>query len=84
MRSRRERGRVIPLLDGCHLLSDPPNLWAEAGDLGYALARRGISVKTIDLLVATYALAHGVPLLTADVDFRHMRREGAGLLLVDL
>ena len=75
---------MIPFLTGCHLLSDPPNLWEEAGDLGYALSRRGIRVKTIDLLVATYALSHAVALLTTDSDFVHMRRAGAQLLLVDV
>ena len=84
LRSPADRARVIPLLTGCHLLSDPPNLWEEAGDLGYALSRRGITVKTIDLLVATYALSHAVALLTTDSDFGPMRRAGAQLLLVDV
>jgi predicted nucleic acid-binding protein len=75
---------VIPLLEGCHLLVDPLHLWEEAGDLGYALGRRGITVRTIDLLVATYALSHAVALLTADADFEQMRRAGAQLLLVDV
>jgi predicted nucleic acid-binding protein len=76
--------RVIPLLSGCHLLADPPRLWQEAGDLGYGLRRRGVTVKTIDLLVATYALSHGVAVLATDSDFRHMRRAGAQLLLLDV
>lgn len=84
LRSPAERHRVIPLLTGCHLLSDPRQLWEEAGDLGYALGRRGITVKTLDLLVATYALSHGVAVLTADSDFEHMRRAGAQLLLVEV
>lgn len=84
LRSPAERTRVIPLLTGCHLLSDPPDLWAEAGDLGYALGRRGITVKTVDLLVATYALSHAVAILTTDAGFRSMRRAGAQLLLVDV
>jgi predicted nucleic acid-binding protein len=84
LRSRAERNRVIPLLTGCHVLSDPPALWEEAGDLGYALGRQGITVKTIDLLVAIYALSHGVALLTTDSDFEHMRRAGAQLLLVEV
>jgi predicted nucleic acid-binding protein len=82
LRSRAERTRVIPLLEGCHLLIDPPDLWEEAGDLGYALGRRGLTVKTIDLLVATFALSHGLALLAADADFERMRRAGAQLLLV--
>jgi predicted nucleic acid-binding protein len=84
LRSHGERARVIPLLSGCPRLPDPPDLWEEAGDLGYALGRRGITVKTIDLLVATYALSHGVALLTADADFAQMQRAGAQLLLVDV
>ena len=84
LRSRAERTRVLPLLAGCHLLSDPADLWAEAGDMGYALGRRGITVKTIDLLVATYALSHAVAILTADSDFERMRRAGAPLLLIDV
>ena len=55
---------------------------AEAGDLGAHLGRTGATVKTLDLLVATYALAHGLPLLTGDSDFKQMKRAGVPLLLV--
>ncbi len=81
LRSAADRARVLPLLAGCHLLDQPPRLWDEAGELGYALARRGASVKTLDLLIATYALAHAVPVLSADADFTVMRRAGLRLLL---
>jgi predicted nucleic acid-binding protein len=81
-RSSSERARVLPLLDGCHHLADPAALWHEAGDLGYFLRRRGITAKTIDLLVATYALSHSVALLADDRDFPMMRRAGAELFLV--
>ena len=83
LRSGPERARVIPLLSGCHLLATPPSLWEEAGDLGYWLSRRGITAKTIDLVVATYALSHGLALLTGDSDFVGMKRAGAQLLLVE-
>jgi predicted nucleic acid-binding protein len=59
LRSRADRTRVLPLLDGCRLLAEPDALWVEAGDLGFLLRRRGATVKTLDLLIATYALAHG-------------------------
>lgn len=81
LRSPSERRKVIPLLDGCHELEQPAALWEEAGELGYVLARRGVTVKTMDLLVATYALSHGVALLASDSDFDDMRR--AGIPLVD-
>ena len=75
------RNRVLPLLEGCHLLSQPDDLWPSAGDLGAFLARRGLNVKTLDLLIATYAIAHGIPVLSADRDFRAIAKAGAGLLL---
>jgi len=83
LRSRVERAKVLPLLGGCQLLDQPPALWDEAGELGYFLGRRGANVKSMDLLIATYALSHGVPILTADSDFDLMRRAGLRLLLVE-
>lgn len=82
LRSRTERVRVLPLLRGCHELVQPPRLWEEAGELGFFLGRRGAAVKSLDLLIATYALAHAVPILTADADFTLMRRAGAHLVVI--
>jgi len=84
MRSAPERAKVLPLLAGCHLLGHPAGLWDEAGELGYFLGRRGTAVKTLDLVIATYALSHGVPVLTADPDFSAMKRAGLRLLLVEV
>ena len=81
LRSPAERRKVIPLLDGCHELGQPSHLWEEAGELGYVLARKGVSAKTVDLLIATYALTHSVPLLTSDTDFAAMQRAGIPLAI---
>ena len=81
--SAAERGKTIPLLLACHQLPQPANLWEEAGDLGFALARKGVTVKSLDLLIAAYALTHGVPILTLDRDFHLIARSGIGLHLVD-
>ena len=78
---REQRGRVLGLLEGCQLLEQPDDLWAIAGDLGALLARRGQTVKTLDLLIATYAIAHGARLLTADADFKAIARAKVGLTL---
>lgn len=83
LRSPGERSRVLPLLGGCHLLEQPPDLWAEAGELGWWLGRRGATVKSLDLLIATYALAHDVAILAADSDFALMARAGLGLVLAE-
>jgi predicted nucleic acid-binding protein len=80
--NERERKKVLPLLDGCYRLTQPDALWIEAGELGFALRRRGVTAKTLDLLIATFALSHSVALLTADRDFAAMRKAGIPLLLV--
>jgi len=79
--SRVERTRYVPLIEACHQLAQPTRLWDEAGDLGFALARKGVTVKSLDLLIAAYALAHRVPVLTLDRDFSLMARAGIGLQL---
>jgi predicted nucleic acid-binding protein len=78
----RERNKVVPLLDGCHFLQQPRALWTEAGELGFALRRRGMTPKTLDLLIATYALSHSIGLLTGDKDFRAIVKAGVPLVLV--
>jgi predicted nucleic acid-binding protein len=84
LRGPRDRTTVLPLLGGCHSLAAPADLWTEAGDLGYALRRVGRTIKTVDLLIAVFALSHGLPILTADADFTTMRRAGVGLLLAEV
>ncbi len=81
LRSSSERQRVLASLRACHLLEPPARLWEEAGELGFLLGRKGAVVKSMDLLIATYALTHGVALLTRDADFERMRRAGTPLLL---
>ena len=54
-KSAAERSKTIPLLLACHQLPQPTSLWNEAGDLGFALARKGVTVKSLDLLIAAFA-----------------------------
>jgi tRNA(fMet)-specific endonuclease VapC len=77
----RERTKVLSLLAGCHRLVEPPNLWTEAGDLGFALRKRGVTAKTVDLLIAAHALHHSTSLLTTDRDFSSMHKAGVPLSL---
>ncbi len=82
LRSERERQMVLPLLGALRSLPQPVALWEEAGELGHALARKGVTAKTLDLLIAAYALAHDVGLLATDRDFAEMRRAGVPITLV--
>ena len=82
LRRPKENAKVRALLAGCHWLEQPDELWRDAGDLGQSLKAKGANVKTLDLLIATYALAHHVPLLSADADFRLMKKHGLDLHLL--
>jgi tRNA(fMet)-specific endonuclease VapC len=77
-----ERRRVLPLLESCHLLDEPEDLWTEAGELGFRLRRRGVTPKTLDLLIATYALSHSCAVLATDKDFVAMQKAGIPLVVV--
>jgi tRNA(fMet)-specific endonuclease VapC len=81
--SKSERSKVLPLLESCHMLTQPSDLWAEAGELGFALRRRGVTPKTLDLLIAIYALSYSAMLLSVDKDFALMRKAGVPLLLYE-
>ena len=71
-----ERKRVLPLLEALERLDAPPDLWLAAGELGYLLARKGRTAKSLDLLIATYAMHHGATVLTDDADFSEMAAAG--------
>lgn len=78
-----ERKRVLPLLEACHLLDQPADLWNEAGELGRWLRKRGVTVRSLDLLIANYALYHEVSILSGDSDFAQMKEAGLPIVLVD-
>jgi len=63
-------------------LSEPEDLWTEAGELGFRLRRRGVTPKTLDLLIATYALSYSCAILTGDRDFRLMQKAALPLLVI--
>jgi predicted nucleic acid-binding protein len=71
------------LASGCHWLDAPGDLWEEAGELGAGLRGAGVTASTVDLLITTYALAHRVPLLTGDKDFKSIAAAGVPLVVLD-
>ena len=74
--------QVLGLLEGCTLLEQPADLWQQAGSLGAWLQTKGVHAKTLDLLIANYALSHDCELLSADKDFFHMQQAGLPLRLM--
>jgi tRNA(fMet)-specific endonuclease VapC len=81
VRSVKERAHLTELLDGCHWLAQPADLWVHAGELGAMARKKGKTVKTLDLLIASYALQHNAPLLTTDADFLQIKAAAPDLLL---
>ncbi|HEV7241695.1 MAG TPA: PIN domain nuclease [Thermoanaerobaculia bacterium] len=54
------------------MLSTPATLWSDAAELGQHCRRRGISVGSLDLLIASTALHHDAELVTFDADFEQI------------
>ena len=77
----KERQSLEALLKGIPLLQQPETLWEDAGLLGAFIAKKGFTVKSFDLLIASYAIAADIALLTADRDFNQMRKVGVPLRL---
>lgn len=51
--------------------------YAAAGDLGRLLLRKGLSIRTLDLLIAQIAISNDVFLLTLDNRFTEIARHTA-------
>ena len=52
------------------LLATPATLWSDAADLGQHCRQKGITVNSIDLLVAALAIHHDAEVITFDDDFQ--------------
>lgn len=83
-KSQKERDLVVPMFSGCRMLSQPDRLWEDAGDCGFLVRRHGKTVKSMDLLIACYAIAHSTPILTLDSDFRLMKEAGLDLSIISV
>jgi tRNA(fMet)-specific endonuclease VapC len=81
LRSKKDRSQVLPLLSGCRFLPQPERLWEDAGNCGFILRRQGKTIKSMDLLIACYAMAHSVPILTSDTDFSLISKAGFDLTI---
>ena len=64
-----EMGRLRQQLDTIPMLSTPENLWERATILGQVCRGKGQSAGSLDLLIATVALAHDAVLVTLDEEF---------------
>jgi predicted nucleic acid-binding protein len=70
--------RELDVIDDLHrsieYLEMQEEYFAAAGDIGRSLLQKGITVGTVDLLIAQLAIAHDVPVLTLDAHFTAIAR----------
>ena len=56
------------------LLEVNEEVYRKAGELSYRMARRGLTLATVDAVIAATAMRHDCPVLTLDDHFHHIRR----------
>jgi len=54
------------------MLTTPANVWNEATALGQRCRSHGITIGSLDLVIACIALHHDAELVTFDADFERM------------
>ena len=50
-------------------LTAPPQLWSQAATLGQACRQSGLTIASLDLLIAAVALHHNATVVSFDADF---------------
>lgn len=68
-RSDREYRALADRLTALHYLPTAESIWSTMGSLGSQLLRKGVQVPSTDLLIATMAMQHRMPLLHKDRHF---------------
>lgn len=74
-KSAKELGTLKHFLQVFEFLQDTPAAWERAGELAYAMRKKGRAVGVSDCYLAAAANARGAPILTLDRHFRDLRRE---------
>ena len=73
-RTLREAEALRSRLSSLHVLPFAEPDWTEAAEWAARVARQGLTVKSMDLLIAFIARKHGLTLLHADTDFDHLAK----------
>lgn len=73
-RTLQEAERIKHRLKSLHVLPFLEADWSEAAEWGARLARKGVSAKSMDILISFKAVQHGLTLLHADKDFDRMSK----------
>jgi len=65
-----ERKKILPLFDALIRLSVDEAVWDAAGDLDASLRKKGITIPSMDVIIAQICLHHKVFLFSLDEHFR--------------
>lgn len=68
-KSEKEFTRLADLLFALEYLETNAQLWLAASRLGFRLQRKGVSVPTSDLVIASLGIEHGARLIHVDRHF---------------
>lgn len=71
IRSKRQRKQLDELIAAVPVVSVVASDWTAAGELLATLQRKGITVPTVDGLIAVVARRERLSVLTVDKHFRH-------------
>jgi len=76
-KSRKETNALDELLTSIECIETREEDFQAAGQLGYALAQQGITVGTVDLLIAQISIANNLSLFTLDKHFVPIARHSS-------
>ena len=68
-RSDEEFDFLAENLDALKFVDADKDTWVRVGQMGLALRRDGATLAHADLIIASLAMQHGLPLFTLDQDF---------------
>lgn len=72
IKHENESKRLSVLLKSIHYLPTEEGDWLQAGQLAQQLRNKGLTLPLTDVLIATIALRHAVPVLTLDKHFQYL------------
>jgi len=81
-RSREEFAKLKTALEAQHRLEFEQPVWALGYETAFSLRRKGITVPTVDILIASLALHHQVVLAHHDSHFELIKKVLSGLKTV--
>ena len=66
---RTDRRRVEETFATLPMMSTPPHIWQQAMSLGQSCLDEGLQPPSMDLLIASVCLHHGIEIVTFDTHF---------------